>query len=123
MELEFSVSDSTYLYRAGPSIVFLRIPQGSAIITTQTQEGKSICRQNSHQCRFSCKMNSVWLFSWVRLPNKFMNSADVSTYFVQCIFDHTIDSCVYSLQYCCAESGINGQLVISLTLMISVPTL
>lgn len=123
MELEFSVSDSTYLYRAGPSIVFLRIPQGSAIITTQTQEGKSICRQNSHQCRFSCKMNSVWLFSWVRLPNKFMNSAHIlcNAYLTTPLIP-VFTRCSIAVQSQVLVS-INGQLVISLTLMISVPTL
>ena len=42
MELDISVSDSAHLYRAGPSIVFLRFPRGSAIITTKLQKGESV---------------------------------------------------------------------------------
>lgn len=39
-ELILSVRDSAHLYRAGPSVVFLRLPQGSAIITTESRSGK-----------------------------------------------------------------------------------
>ena len=37
--LDVVVSDYTHVYRAGPSVVFLRLPQGSAIVTTVSQKG------------------------------------------------------------------------------------
>ena len=40
--LSIIVSDSSHIYRAGPKVIFMRCPQGSAIITTSVHSGKRV---------------------------------------------------------------------------------
>ena len=39
--LSVTVSDACQLYRAGPKVIQIRCPQGSAVVTTSTQNGKA----------------------------------------------------------------------------------
>ena len=41
--IDIPVSDAAHLYRAGPCVICLRLPQGSAVITTASQNGKYGC--------------------------------------------------------------------------------
>ena len=48
---EVKVRDVSHIYQAGAHLLFLRVPQGSAVITTETHNGKNSTTNREHTCR------------------------------------------------------------------------